>query len=314
MDIKKSISYFRSLIDEQGIVQFTKGYEKDYAYGYAIEDQSRALVLALELGDKELAEKFFKLISRSITDKGVLMLWDKTGKFKDKIDSEGEAVAEAVWGLGCVGANEETNKLWKYILTSPHPRTWPYGILGAVELGNTEIVTELGFKIVAAFRNNASADWKWLEKRMTYGNALFPWSLIKAYDMTKIVVFKEVADELINFLLINLIYDGKPIMVGFDGWWKKGEKMVMFGQQPIDVAYMVLALLDYYKITGEEKYLEKAKFYFSWYDGNNILNLPMIREDGACMDGLWQNGVNPNAGAESNICYLLAAVKIQNQL
>jgi len=132
--------------------------------------------------------------------------------------------------------------------------------------------------------------------------------------MTKIVVFKEVADELINFLLINLIYDGKPITVGFDGWWKKGEKMVMFGQQPIDVAYMVLALLDYYKITGEEKYLEKAKFYFSWYDGNNILNLPMIREDGACMDGLWQNGVNPNAGAESNICYLLAAVKIQNQL
>jgi hypothetical protein len=307
MNLQKSIDYFKSLIDDQGIIQFTKGYEKDYEYGYAIEDQARGLILARELGDESLVKLFGKVIERSVIENGVVMLWDKTGKYQDKIDINGEAVAEVVWAL------RET-KLMNNILISPYPRAWAYAILGGAVCKDKESVIVLGNKIVEKYNSNASEDWKWLEPVMTYGNALFPWSLLEAYKLTNYGVFLFTARAMMDFLLDNFIKDNKPVVVGFDGWWKKGQEMALFGQQPVDVALMVLSCIEFWKTLGDKKYLEKAKWYFSWFSGNNLLNLSMIREDGACFDGLLKNGVNPNAGAESNICYLLAAVKIQQHL
>jgi len=47
--------------------------------------------------------------------------------------------------------------------------------------------------------------------------------------------------------------------------------------------------------------------------GNNLKKQNMIREDGACYDGLYEYGPNPNAGAESNICFLIASLEMKNR-
>src|SRR4030042_5311826 len=116
-----------------------------------------------------------------------------------------------------------------------------------------------------------------------------------------------------DFLFDNLVKGNVPIVVGNKGWWEKGKELPLFGQQPIDIAYMCLACFDAGRVTGDKIYLDKAKFYFSWFTGNNLLKLPMLREDGACYDGLYSYGQNMNAGAESNICFLLGSVEWKNK-
>ena len=295
MKLDQAIKYFYSLIDDQGIIQFSRGYQKDYSYGYAIEDQARALILALKLKDQKLADHFYQIIKRSYAGAGVKMLWDRNGNYQEKIDVGGEASAETVWALGryynSTHAQESqimARKLLRQIEASPHPRAWAYGILGSVLLKEKETTILLADKLVELFEKNSTPDRPWFEKKLTYANALLPWALLHNNRV--------IAEESLQFLFKKTIKDGVPFLEN---------------QQPIDFAYLVLALLDFYQVTKEKKYLEKAKFYFSWFNGNNLQKVSMIRTDGGCYDGLFENGVNPNSGAESNICYLLAALSIK---
>ena len=97
-----------------------------------------------------------------------------------------------------------------------------------------------------------------------------------------------------------------PSVIGSLGWYKKGGEKSLFNQQPIDAAYMILANIKCWEITGREKYLLEAKKFVSWFWGNNILGLSLIDlKDESCQDGVWQTGLNPNRGAENIVCYLL---------
>jgi hypothetical protein len=126
-------------------------------------------------------------------------------------------------------------------------------------------------------------------------------------------IYKQIALQSYEFLYNNLLQSGVPVVVGNKGWWQKGGKMPLYGQQPIDVAYMCLTSFAFFDILREEKFSEDAKLYYSWFHGNNLKKQNMIREDGACYDGLYEDGVNPNAGAESNICYLLASLQMKEK-
>lgn len=321
MDLTKSISYFKSLIDENGIIQFTKGYEKDYSFGYAIEDQARALILAIFLKDEDLVNKFFKITTSSIArGQGVNMLWDVNRKFLGEVDNFGEASAEVLWAFAELKESEFgknfnnlqqlTEDLKGGLFKTNYSRVMAYTVIGLAKTGDMSL-TELADKLCDSYEKNKDKNWKWFEKEMTYGNVLLPWSLFLAYGLTKTDLYLKNAKESMEFLFDNLTRNGKPTAVGNEGWWQKGGSLPLYGQQPIDFSYMTLACLDAHRIIGEKQYLEKADFYYSWFTGNNLNDQNMRRDDGACYDGLYEKGVNPNAGAESNICFLLASFKMQ---
>ena len=87
------------------------------------------------------------------------------------------------------------------------------------------------------------------------------------------------------------------------------------GEQPIDVAYTILALSKFYDVFNEEHYLIKIKIPFDWYLGQNHLNQIIYNPcTGGCYDGLEDNYVNLNQGAESAVSYLMARLTVEKYL
>lgn len=325
INLNKSTSYFKSLIDDNGIIQFTKGYEKDYRSGYAIEDQARALILSLRLNDKKFVDKFFLLINESmIKDRGVDILRDRYGKLSGIPDEYKEASAEVFWAVcelynsGYANIPKEIiepiiTNLKNGLLKTIYPRVIAYTLLGLYKIGDLDSTKKLGDSLLSLYLKNKDGKWQWFEDKITYANPLLPWSLFLSYELTKKEEYLEVARESMQFLLDNLIKDNTPLVIGNEGWWRKGKKMPLYGQQPIDISYMAMALLNAERITENRLYFEYAKLFYSWFHGNNLNKKNMIRDDGACYDGLYKNSLNINAGAESNICYLLASLQMKEK-
>ena len=67
------------------------------------------------------------------------------------------------------------------------------------------------------------------------------------------------------------------------------------GEQPIDVAYTILALKKFYDVFKDEDYREKMEIAFNWFLGNNHLHQVIYNPcTGGCYDGPEENYVNLN--------------------
>ena len=96
-------------------------------------------------------------------------------------------------------------------------------------------------------------------------------------------------------------------MISNKGWLNKGEIPAGYGEQPIDVAYTILALDRFYSVLGNEEYAHKLKVAFNWFYGENHLRRIIYNPaTGGCFDGLEEYSINLNQGAESTVCYLLS--------
>ena len=122
---------------------------------------------------------------------------------------------------------------------------------------------------------------------------------------------EQVAFDSLEFLQEQSTWEGVPVPIGSNGWLKKGGKRALFDQQAIDVADMVLAYPQAFKLTKNIHYLDLATWWFNWFHGNNVHKICMVDEDsGAVLDGITKSGRNENRGAESIICYLLAYLSL----
>jgi len=77
---------------------------------------------------------------------------------------------------------------------------------------------------------------------------------------------------------------------------------------------MVQAEILAYKTTGNKKHLQNALKAFQWFLGKNHLGLMVYDEvTGGCHDGIGQQELNLNEGAESSICYLMARLAFEDE-
>ena len=110
--------------------------------------------------------------------------------------------------------------------------------------------------------------------------------------------------------LLEQIYDKKLncfSFPGYRGWFDKNGDRTLFGQQPIEAGSIVEVCVKAFEVTEDKKYLDWAKKALDWFYGKNILGEKMINESsGGVYDGLEEEGVNLNQGAESLLSYLLA--------
>ena len=99
--------------------------------------------------------------------------------------------------------------------------------------------------------------------------------------------------------------------IGSNGFWRRGGERALFDQQPIEAAAAVSACIEAYHATGEPSWKERATSAFEWFLGANDLRLPVYDAGtGGCRDGIHDNRVNQNMGAESTLSYLLALGEI----
>ncbi|MBK9734109.1 MAG: hypothetical protein IPO92_03715 [Saprospiraceae bacterium] len=86
------------------------------------------------------------------------------------------------------------------------------------------------------------------------------------------------------------------------------------GEQPIDVAYTIMALEKFSNIFKYEGYQRKMNIAFNWFLGDNHLDQIIYNPcTGGCYDGLEEHNVNLNQGAESTVSYLMSRLTMENK-
>jgi hypothetical protein len=137
--------------------------------------------------------------------------------------------------------------------------------------------------------------------------------MLCAYISTKDKNYLKIAEESFSFLLSKIFIKNVIKPISNKGWYRKDVDLTskIGGEQPIDVAYTLLALEQFYLQTNNLKYKEMANIAFNWFLGENHLNQIIYNPcTGGCYDGLEETNVNLNQGAESTLSYLMSRLTI----
>jgi len=305
--------FLDSLIDDFGIRHHTDGYRWLKATGYSLDDAARGLLLCLALDKTAEAGVLLGYIEKSL--KGSDFYGFATAKQHfNTYPSSDDAKGQVVWALGyALSVGFESARCRKILaqiqdsLTDMrHIRGPAYALLGAVYF-DMALAGRLAAKL-DGFMKNCSDEWYWPEPVMTYGNGIIPSALLRYSQAAGDDAAGRSGRQLLAFLQKTCAHKRVLGPIGNDGWFRRGSaRPADYSQQPVDSAYMVLAWLAEYRISGSAASLNQAKRWLDWFEGNNIASQKMYDMDGLkAYDGIDHQGVNLHSGAESNICMLLA--------
>lgn len=340
-----NLDHIKKLTTDFGMIQFSKINKPDIESGYTLDDNARALLAMCmhfkatrSVEDLNYIEIYLKFIQYCFNEKGEFQNYvDKHLQFTNQNEeiNLSDASGRAIWALGYVRslqsilperlikmADEIILKALPLIQSMHSPRAMAFSIKG-LYYGNlliksaefTKTIQLLADRLVQMYRHESETRWNWFESYLTYANSILPEALLCAWIETKNLDYKSIARQSFDFLLSLLFEQNTIKVISNSGWLHKGQTAAPHGEQPIDVAYTILALDKFYKVFGEPDYLDKLKVAFSWFLGKNHLHQIIYNPcSGGCFDGLEENQVNLNQGAESTVSYLMARMTIQNYL
>src|SRR5579859_1660368 len=341
------LDHLRRMTDDTGLFQHANFSIPKYAEGYTTDDNTRALILTVLLEEVEgsksdliysLASRYLAFLAyafdqesgkfRNYLSYDRRWLPDKTGSATGSEDCQGRAL----WSLGTVlgRSNNErmrgvASRMFEVIL--PHaldfttPRPWAYALFGLNDYlrrfsGDRvaqEIVMTLAERLLDLYKRNSTRKWQWFEDELTYSNAKLPHALLLAGHCLNRQDMIDSGLESLSWLAKEHRAEGDFCsFVGNQGFYPRNGEKPAFDQQPIEAYAMVSACLEAFRITGEERWYREARSAFEWFLGRNELRLSVYDPfTGGCRDGLQQNHLNENQGAESTLAYLLSWVKMQ---
>ncbi len=334
-----SLEHIKRLTDDTGIIEHANYHIPNFKEGYCIDDNARALILALmvhELNlDKDalqLADKYLRYIKLMQREDGFFhndYSYDR--RFLDEIGSE-DAFGRTIWAMGYMIHQAPTDahlqfakdiffRSFQHMENIHSLRAMSNIIMGLHHFlkrypdneSVLKVLRTLTHRIKEHFYSEADLQWKWFEPILCYDNALLPLALWLSYGVTQDAETLRIAEETTQFIESHTKVDDHITLVGNNTWSKKGEAKSVYGQQPINAMAMVMMYQQAYNITGNKEYYKNMYLAFSWFTGNNDLFIPLFDEEtGGCCDGIEKHGVNRNQGAESNIAYQLSYLTVMN--
>lgn len=339
-----SLSHFKSLTTPFGMIQFSIINQPDLKSGYTLDDNSRALVamcqhfeLTRDEDDLDYLILYYRFIRFCLQEGGGLLNYaDAGGIFTDQ-NSENlqDANGRAVWALGFLISmegimpralvSEARNTLQKALkgaeaITSTRAMAFIikgvyYSNKNKAAYENVVLVRLLADRMVQMYLHESKPGWHWFESYLTYGNSILPEAMLCAYLATGDLLYKETARTSFDFLLSKIMTESRIKVISNKGWLYNDRKAAIEavgGEQPIDVAYTILALSRFYETFKDRTYLREMEIAFSWFLGNNHLEQIIYNPcTGGCYDGLEENYVNLNQGAESTVSYLMARLTVE---
>jgi hypothetical protein len=190
-----------------------------------------------------------------------------------------------------------------------------YCNLSAPSIGNLSLTRKIANRLVQMYKHESEPNWLWFESYLTYGNSILPEALLCAWLTTGDHTYKAIALASFEFLLSKTFSNNAIHVVSNRGWLPKKHTAPVSapgGEQPIDVAYTIIALKKFYHVFKNDSYKQKMQTAFNWFLGNNHLKQIIYNPcTGGCYDGLEENYVNLNQGAESTVSYLMARLAIE---
>ncbi|GGX11190.1 glycosyltransferase [Aquimarina muelleri] len=325
-----------------GMIQFANIANPDLASGYTLDDNARALIAVAK--HFELTGKFRDLPLINIYLKFILFCQQEDGTFlnyvtynknffdKNKDENLEDANGRAIWALGeflslkqlldfSLQAKVENafQKAIHAIHNLESPRAIAFCIKGLCfyyhfkkEETILQLIIKLADNLASKYRGVSDKDWQWYEDYLTYGNAVIPEAMLLAAECTNNELFKDIAHKTFEFLLETTFNTEKIKVISNQGWHHKGKDKNHFGEQPIEIAYTILALDAFFNTYKNNEYLDKMKIAFNWFLGENHLHQIIYNPvTGGCYDGLEEHQVNLNQGAESTVSYLLARLTVE---
>jgi glycosyltransferase involved in cell wall biosynthesis len=342
-----NLKHFKKLTTPFGMIQFSKINQPDLSTGYTLDDNARALVamcqhfeLTNDAQDLEYIERYFNFIKFCFQSDGYFLNYVDQNKEFTKQNSENldDANGRAIWALGFLIS---IGDLLPVDLFEKAKLTFQIALINVREIHSTRsiafiikgiyysnlnnnpdhniaLLAHLSSKLVLMYKYESKDNWLWFESYLTYANSILPEAMLCAYLATGDNRYKVIAKESFDFLLSKIYRNGQIRVISNQGWLNSGETInheKVGGEQPIDVAYTILALSKFYSVFKEEKYLNKMKIGFSWFLGNNHLKQIIYNPcTGGCYDGLEDKYINLNQGAESTVSYLMARLTMEKQL
>lgn len=342
------LDHLKKMTTKTGIIQFSKINQPDIDSGYTLDDNARALIVAcrhyLLTGDRSdigYIVKYFNFVKNCFRPGGTFLNYvDVNNAFtaqNDEVNLQ-DANGRAMWGLGnlisiaprlgssCEILIQNAECIFQEGLVAMSSYRSPraiafilkgiyYFTLNRTSLTLIETARKFADQLMEHLGKCGSREWSWFEPYLTYGNAVLPQSLLMAYELTGVSDYKSAAKETFDFLL-SKIFLGRSIRVVSNIEWLSMEKPLSAefegGEQPIDVAYTIMALKNFHAVFPDEGYGIKMEAAFEWFMGDNSLSQIIYNPcTGGCYDGLEKNNVNLNQGAESVVSYLLARMAFE---
>jgi len=335
-----NLTHIRKLTTDFGMIQFSKINQPDIESGYTLDDNARAMVamcqhykLSHEEEDVKFIRIYFNFIKYCLrVDGNFLNYIDKDFQFTAQNDETNleDSNGRAIWALGYLISEGNVlpvdlvkdaifilDKALENVTKIHSSRAMAFIIKGLyyanennVSANYIDLIRILANRLVQMYRHESKENWQWYEGYLTYGNSVLPEAMLCAWMSTGDLTYKETAKITFDFLLSRIFVGNSIKVISNKTWLHRGKpvlKEVVGGEQPIDVAYTILALKQFYFVFKNEEYLKKMKMSFNWFLGDNHLHQIIYNPcTGGCYDGLEEFNVNLNQGAESTVSYLMA--------
>lgn len=326
-------NHLKRLTDEVGVLQFSRGDDPDPRSGYTLDDNARALLATLSMGEQgyPAACRYMNLLTQAQLPDGSWSNFLLDGKFSSTFDSEDSigraiiacsAATVSVWpDLALAGSQLLRNKLGAVIGFSS-PRAIAYTLVGLCK-GKIpcsvkqlhDMVNRLSASLIVLYDKTRRHDWFWFEDYLTYCNGILPQALFCVYSFNGDKKCLKIAHESINFLNDILFREGYLNIIGNHGWYHRQRSLPLFDQQPVDAASTAFACWEAYQCLGKNEYLYLAYLAYQWFLGKNIHNLSLYNKlTGGCYDAITEGGINTNQGAEAVVSLLLTDLLVDSSI
>ena len=329
-------SHLSTMCDDTGIFQHAIHSVPDRSHGYCVDDNARALLLAVALEGKTEGERLSDAMAMRFAS-FVQHAWNPdAGRFRNFMSFDRRWLEETgsedshgrtLWALGAVAAcREQTPRRdWAAALFAEalpvvesfrSPRAWAFTLLGLAHYrlraprdpAIRRMQGLLADRLLTILTAVETDDWVWFETGLAYDNARLPEALLVTAASADRPDCAAAGLRSLRWLAaVQTAPSGVFRPVGSDTFGSGRRPPHPFDQQPLEAAATIAACLAAWRADGDSRWVVEAERAYGWFGGTNDLHTPLVDpRSGACRDGLHPDRANENRGAESVLSYHLA--------
>jgi hypothetical protein len=335
------LDHLKRMTDATGLFEHARHTIPNFVEGYCTDDNARALLLTVLLEELGLdSPEVYQLASTYAAFVNAAFVparrrfrnglsFDR--HWQDEAGSD-DCFGRALWALGaCVSRSKRRDfQSWAMevfeqslpgIAETTSPRGWAFALLGIHEYfrrlsGDRRVAqardTLVG-RLLELHERVASDDWPWFEDVLSYDNAQLSHALIVSGHAVESPRARDVGLLSLEWLTgVQKSPHGHFRPIGSNSVYRRGEEPPQFDQQPLEAHATISACLAAYSVTDDDSWRREAHIAFDWFLGRNDLSLEVYdATTGGCRDGLHQDRVNQNQGAESSLAFLLSLAEMK---
>jgi len=256
-----NLDHLYRMTDSTGIFQHASFTAPNLAEGYCTDDNARALILAVLLGQLEEAPQRVQGLATTYAAFLDHAFDPKTTRFHNFLSADRRWLDErgsedshgrAIWALGTAvgrsrqsGSEETSAQLFAQALPAvaefTSPRAWAFSLIGIHEYLRQmksdrqakRVRKELTERLVAIFDKVAEPGWTWFEQSLTYDNAKLAHALIvSGRAMRQKNVYERGIQALRWLVGVQTSQYGQLRPIGSNGFYRRNGPRADFDQQP----------------------------------------------------------------------------------